>query len=161
MLLDIILSNALSLDCHFLCNCAQVSKDHKSLVQTLWRKANYKLPENYNRVIDEYGNCQFCPRYANTPFACCRRCLKYSNIISATDSKKQWFLENKDLDNLTVYHTIHAKYKKPIRLFYLPEVTRYAVSKHTPKVLYTLKHKPKNKPKRVNELTRGTGSAHH
>lgn len=140
--LSIILSNTNQLDSETLCNCAQVSKEHNALVNTLWCNVNYRLPSDFNRLTND-GTCRFCPRWANTPFALCRRCMKKTNeIITATDTKRHWYLDEKDLKSLTVFKTYHVVYKKPIRLFYLPEVTKYALKKYTPKVLYSKKFKP-------------------
>lgn len=150
--LSIILSNTNQLDSETLCTCAQVSKEHNALVNTLWCNVNYRLPSDFNRLTND-GTCRFCPRWANTPFALCRRCMKKTNeIITATHTKRHWYLDEKDLKSLTVFKTYHVVYKKPIRLFYLPEVTKYALKKYTPKVLYSKKFKPTLSLSRMNRL---------
>lgn len=150
--LNIVLSNTSQLDSETLCTCAQVSREHNAFVNTLWRNVNYRLPSDFNKLVND-GTCRFCPRWANTPFAVCRRCMKKTNeIITATDTKRHWYLDEKDLESLTVFKTYHVVYKKPIRLFYLPEVTKYALKKHTPKVLYSKKFKPTLSLSRMNRV---------
>lgn len=138
-ILDLVLINAKEIDCETVSNCARVSKEYNELTNKIWHKVTFKLPHNLSRIND--GNCRFCPRYANTPFAVCRRCLKRTSIISATEAKKRWFLNESDLLLLTVFHTHHVVFKKPIRLFYLPEVVKYALKKYTAKELYRRKEK--------------------
>lgn len=72
-------------------------------------------------------------------------------MITATDCKKDWYLNDKDLLNLNVISVYNKTYKKMMRLFYKNEIIEYVLIKHggSKKFSQFINNKINNKTKRI------------
>lgn len=78
-----------------------------------------------------------------------------SKMITATDCKNEWYLNDKDLLNLNVISTYNKKYKKMMRLFYKNEIIEYVLIKYggSKKFSEFINNKTNNKNKRILNKT--------
>jgi len=73
-----------------------------------------------------------------------------NKMITATDCKKEWYLNDNDLLNLNVISTYNKKYKKMMRLYYKNEIIEYVLIKYggSKKFYEFINNKINNKNKR-------------
>lgn len=135
-LLSIVLLNTQELNSLLLMKSACVSRHTNALVGDIWRmKPTIFRKHTYTTSIK--GKCRFCATSnASAPFYTCSKCSSKLHLITATDAKKQWYLNDDDLGELTSYQRYHQYYRKYIRLFDIEEVKEKAIAKYTPSGLY-------------------------
>jgi hypothetical protein len=85
-----------------------------------------------------------CKVNIETPFNTCKHCLKNVSLITATDAKKIWFLNDEDLEDLNVLEKWNSRYRQHMRLFDKEEVKLKSLERNgPPKNLYDKQNKPK------------------
>ena len=83
----------------------------------------------YKFIKKDYDNITCCNNNI-IAFGKCFNCLKQIKLITATDVKKIWYLNDKDLLNFNVYNKTNNIYKKNIRLFDNNEILEYSLIKY-------------------------------
>jgi hypothetical protein len=151
--LRIILVNVRSFCPRVLCCLSCVSKTIKEYADESWSKAFF----HKHRYVTENGQCRFCHQTSNTVYGTCKRCLQKMDLITATDAKKRWYLDEEDLRMLTTLSTYNKTYRTYMRLFDIREVEEKALVKYTSKGIYAKQHRSaisKAREKRITQITK-------
>lgn len=122
-ILNIFLQQYSDQDVFSLCKCNIVCKELTICIEewNVWSKCKF--------VKKDYGEiCIKCDK-KSTAFGYCEKCLP-KNLITATDCKKYWYMNDADLLQLNVYNTRNKLYRTNIRLFYEREIKEYVLIKY-------------------------------
>jgi hypothetical protein len=140
-LLEIVLVNAERFHYTSLINCACVTKSHREIVKQIWKDKVLSFEKPI--YLEHTGKkCRKCHKNnADNVFATCYRCTSDLSLITATDAKKLWYLNDDDLEDLNVHETFQRKYRQYIRLFALDEVRDFAIIKWNPWGLWVKRNK--------------------
>ncbi len=153
--LYLVFENAQCFQPETLYSTVTVSKFFKDITySTGWKKV-YFQKENYDT-----STCSKCHlnKYKITSFGICTKCINTYQFITATDAKKEWKLNDDDLEELNVYEKWHNTYRKTIRLFLRKDVKLYAIIKYGGPASYLNFIRKshgisKSKQKRIDSLT--------
>lgn len=125
-ILSILIQQYNTIDAIIAYKCNFVCKELHNLINEHdnWNK--------YKFIKKDYDNekCNLCNLNNTIAFGKCFNCLKDITFITATDVKKKWYLNDKDLLNLNVYIKYHNVYKKNIKLFDKNEILEYSLIKY-------------------------------
>lgn len=144
-ILEIVLLNASNhlLNPIVLCKTACLNKNFQALSKRIW---DFIDVAQYKPFVYGVYNCRFCQtKPADLKvFGCCRKCShEYMNIITTTDAKKKYHLNDDDLGRIPCHVTIHKLYRNIIKLFDETEVALFSLYKFKPKPILKLKNSMK------------------
>jgi len=125
--INIYIQHTKNIDIMSLYRCYFVCKELNNLLEdlNLWNKCKFE------KKIYNNKNCIICDNNKKKiiAFGTCNNCLKYQFLISATDAKKRWYLNDTDLLQLNVCNKTNM-YKTNIRLFNKTDLFEYALFKY-------------------------------
>lgn len=150
-LLQVIIINAQKVHFKALSSCSRVSKDMRDIVYKSWhdKVMPFETPVYHP---DSSGKCHMCHKSPPaTDFKTCSKCTNdITELITATEVKKEWYLKENDLELLNVVEKYIKKYRTDMRLFSSTEVRHCALIKYGPKKLWEKKNR-RNQPSKAFE----------
>lgn len=132
--LEIALMNAKNIQIHpfTLCMVACVNKECNFLALKAWNE-NAVLPYKQPRYYAVHDKCRFCveKKIYMQAFACCYECSKTKlTLITATEAKKSFRLNDEDIAALLSFKKKHPVYKNVMTLVDEDDALHYALVKH-------------------------------
>jgi hypothetical protein len=126
-LLSLVIMNASELDPITLGMCSCVSTNTRDIVQSLgWKKAKMYCiePSDGSKCV----KCAASKRVISV-FGYCLPCMDDVSVVGATSAKKDWYLDESDLNNLLVNKKYVARYRQFIRMYLQKDVVIAAIIK--------------------------------